>query len=205
MYKKPVIVFEGIEGTGKSYHINEVAKYLKKKRIKYIKLREPGGSSNAEKIRSLILKKKSNFNKLTDLLLYIAARNENYLNILKKHYKKKVILLDRFVDSTLAYQHYGMKVDLKIIYMLNKLIVKDFKIDFTFLNVVNKKNLQKRLASRSKLNRYDSFNFNFYNRVQKGYLKISNKSKNYKIINSNKDRDFNKKIIQNKISQLLQI
>ena len=89
--------------------------------------------------------------------------------------------------------------------MLNKLIVKDFKIDFTFLNVVNKKNLQKRLASRSKLNRYDSFNFNFYNRVQKGYLKISNKSKNYKIINSNKDRDFNKKIIQNKISQLLQI
>ncbi len=203
MSKKPVIVFEGIEGTGKSFHINEVAKFLKKKKIKYIKLREPGGSLNSEKIRSFILKKSSNFNKVTDLLLYIAARNENYLHILKKNYKKKVILLDRFVDSTIAYQHYGMNVDLKIINMLNKLIVKDFKVDFTFLNIVNKSNLKKRLASRIKLNRYDSFKFNFYNRVQKGYLKILNKNKNYKIINSNKNRNLNKKIIQNKISELL--
>ena len=70
MYKKPIIVFEGIEGSGKSLHINNVAVYLKKKRRKFIKIREPGGNRNAEKIRKLILNNKSNFNKITDLLLY---------------------------------------------------------------------------------------------------------------------------------------
>ena len=77
MYKKPIIVFEGIEGSGKSLHINNVAKYLKKSRKKFIKIREPGGSLNSEKIRKLILNNKSTFNKITDLLLYIAARSEN--------------------------------------------------------------------------------------------------------------------------------
>ena len=57
MYNKPVIVFEGIEGSGKTFHINNVSRFLKKKRIKFLKIREPGGSFNAEKIRNLILKK----------------------------------------------------------------------------------------------------------------------------------------------------
>ena len=83
MSKKPVIVFEGIEGSGKSYHINIVSNYLKKKRIDHIKIREPGGSKNSEKIRKLILNNNSSFNKETDLLLYLAARSEN-VNLLKK-------------------------------------------------------------------------------------------------------------------------
>ncbi len=107
MSKKPIIVFEGIEGSGKSHHINKVSKYLDKKKINYIKIREPGGSLNSEKIRRLILNKKSNFNIYTDLLLYLAARSEN-INLIKKSYKKKIILIDRFTDSTIAYQHYGM-------------------------------------------------------------------------------------------------
>ena len=77
MSKKPVIVFEGIEGSGKSHHIANVSKYLKKKKIRFIQIREPGGNINSEKIRKLILSKKSNFNKVTDLLLYLAARSEN--------------------------------------------------------------------------------------------------------------------------------
>ena len=85
MSKKPVIVFEGIEGSGKSFHISNVSKYLNKKKIDHIKIREPGGSLNAEKIRKLILNNKSNFNKNTDLLLYLAARSEN-LELLKKNY-----------------------------------------------------------------------------------------------------------------------
>ena len=63
MFKKIVIVFEGIEGSGKTFHINQVSKYLKKKNIQHIKLREPGGNKNSEKIRKLILNGKSNFNK----------------------------------------------------------------------------------------------------------------------------------------------
>ena len=203
MYKKPVIIFEGIEGSGKTYHSNNLAKYLKKKKIDYIKLREPGGCLNSEKIRKLILNKNSNFDKNTDLLLYMAARNENIIR-LKKSYKKKVIIIDRFIDSTIAYQHYGLGVDLSIIQKLNSFILKSFKIDFTFLNIVNKANMHKRLKLRKSLNRYDKFKSVFYDKVQKGYLKIAKKNaKKYQIINSNLDIETNKLLIINRIERLI--
>ena len=203
MSKKPIIVFEGIEGSGKSHHINKVSKYLDKKKIKYIKIREPGGSINSEKIRRLILDKKSNFNIYTDLLLYLAARSEN-INLIKKSYKKKIILIDRFVDSTIAYQHYGMGVDLKIIKIINKFLLKNIKVNFTFLNVVNKKNLFQRLKNRKSLNRYDQFDFNFYNKVQKGFLKLAKSNKkSYKIIDSNLDIKINEDLIINQIKKLI--
>ena len=203
MYKKPVIIFEGIEGSGKTYHSDNLAKYLKKKKIDYIKLREPGGCLNSEKIRKLILNKNSNFDKNTDLLLYMAARNENIIR-LKKSYRKKIIIIDRFIDSTIAYQHYGLGVDLSIIQKLNSFILKSFKIDFTFLNIVNKANMHKRLKLRKSLNRYDKFKSVFYDKVQKGYLKIAKKNaKKYQIINSNLDIETNKILIVNKIKRLI--
>jgi len=203
MSKKPIIVFEGIEGSGKSHHINKVSKYLDKKKINYIKIREPGGSLNSEKIRRLILNKKSNFNTYTDLLLYLAARSEN-INLIKKFYKKKIILIDRFVDSTVAYQHYGMGIDLKIINTINKFLLKTIKVNFTFLNVVNKKNLFQRLKKRKSLNRYDQFDMNFYNKVQKGFLKLAKSNKkSYKIIDSNLDIKKNEDLIINQIKKLI--
>ena len=203
MSKKPVIVFEGIEGSGKSHHILNVSKYLKKKKINFIKIREPGGSLNSERIRKLILSKKSDFNKITDLLLYLAARSEN-IHQLKKYYKKKVILIDRFVDSTIAYQHYGFGVDLNIINFINNYLLKGFKVNYTFLNIVNKKNMLIRLKSRRSLNRYDKFNYTFYESVQKGFLKIAGKNKkNYKIIDSNLDIKSNQSEIIRIIDKLL--
>ena len=196
MSKKPVIVFEGIECSGKTYHINYISKYLKKKKIEHIKIREPGGSLNSEKIRKLILSPKSNFNRNTDLLLYLAARSEN-LDLLKKCYKKKIILIDRFVDSTLAYQHYGFGVNLKMINCINKILLNNFSIDFTFLNIVNNKNLVERLKYRKSLNRYDKFSNKFYTKIQKGFLKLANKKKNYKIIDSNLNINDNRKTIIN--------
>ena len=202
MFKKIVIVFEGIEGSGKTFHINQVSKYLKKKNIQHIKLREPGGNKNSEKIRKLILNSKSNFNKNTDLLLYLAARSEN-IEYLKRFYKKKIILLDRFTDSTIAYQHYGMGVDIKILKKINNYLLKFFKVDFTFLNLVNNENMKKRLSKRKKLNRYDKFDFRFYNKVQKGFIKIAKNKKNYKIIDSNRSIEINKFDIINKIEKLI--
>ncbi len=203
MYKKPIIVFEGIEGSGKSYHIKNVSNFLKKKRIKFIKFREPGGSKNSELIRNLLMNKNVKFHKYTDLFLYMAARNENYISILSKNINKKVILIDRFVDSTTAYQHYGMGIDLKMIDYLNTFILKKIKPSFTFLHTVSIKNLKKRLKQRSVLNRYDKFKDNFYNKAQQGFLKLSKKNKsNYMIINSNEKIEFNKKIIIKKISEL---
>ena len=203
MSKKPVIVFEGIEGSGKTYHIDHVSKYLKKKKINYIKLREPGGTSNSEKIRKLILNNKSNFNKETDLLLYLASRSEN-ISLLKKNFRKKVILIDRFIDSSIAYQHYGLGVNKKLIEIINKSLLGNFKIDFTFLNIVNNKNMIKRLKLRKSLNRYDKFNNKFYSKVQKGFLRLSRGNKRkYQIINSNLDINLNKSLILKKIDKLI--
>ena len=203
MSNKPIIVFEGIEGSGKSHHISVVSKYLKKKRINHIKIREPGGNPNSEKIRKLILNNKSNFNKNTDLLLYMAARSEN-IDVIKKSFNKKIILIDRFTDSTIAYQYYGMGVDLNLIETLNKSLLKNIKVGFTFLNIVNQKNLQKRLKQRKSLNRYDKFKMSFYNKVQKGFLNLSKKQKNkYQLINSNLDIDNNEKLILDKIDRLI--
>ena len=203
MFKKPVIVFEGIEGSGKSFHIANVSKYLKKKKISFIRIREPGGSLNSEKIRRLILSKKSNFSMITDLLLYLAARSEN-IEQLKKFHKKKIILIDRFTDSTIAYQHYGFGIDIRLIDLINKFVLQDFKADYTFLNIVNMNNMAKRLRIRKSLNRYDKFKDNFYEKVQNGYLKLAKKNKRkYKIIDSNLDINFNKKEIIRSIDRLL--
>ena len=203
MSKNPVIVFEGIEGSGKTHHILKVCKYLKDNKISYIKFREPGGSPNSEKIRKLILNKKSKFNKLTDLFFYFASRSEN-IQLLKKHYKKRVILIDRFTDSTIAYQHYGFKINLKLINLINKFLLKDFKIDFTFLNVVNKKNMTQRLKSRKSLNKYDRFDNKFYENVQKGFLRLAKKNKKkYMIINSNLEISHNENQILQIIKRLI--
>ena len=206
MFKKLIISFEGIEGSGKSLHIKNVRNYLKKKKIPFVSLREPGGSKNSEKIRKLILNNKSTFNKKTDLLLYLAARSENIDNIIKKNYKKKTILLDRFTDSTIAYQHYGMNLDKKIIQTINNYLLKKIKINFTFLHIVNEKNLKLRLSKRRILNRYDRFNLTFYRRVQNGFIKQSKMNKRkYLIINSNKKIYENKNIIIKKFQKLLNI
>ena len=205
MSKKPIIVFEGIEGSGKSFHLTSVARYLKQKKISFIKIREPGGSHNSEKIRKLMLNNKSNFNKNTDLLLFLSSRSEN-ISLIKKNYNKKVILIDRFTDSTLAYQHYGMGINKNIINRLNDYLLEKIKIDFTFLNLVNMVNLKLRLSKRLNLNRYDNFKISFFKQVQDGFIKIAKKNKKkYLLINSNDSIAKNKKIIINKTNKLLDL
>ena len=133
----------------------------------------------------------------------MAARSEN-IKILKKYHKKKIILIDRFVDSTTAYQHYGMGVNLNLIKNINKVILKGIKVDFTFLHYVSNKNMKKRLLKRKNLNRYDRFNMKFYQKVQSGYFKISKQKKTkYFLVNSNLSIVENKKNIIKKINKLI--
>ena len=204
MSKYPIIIFEGIETSGKTTNFNIAVNYLKKKKKSFIKLREPGGSIFSEKIRKLILNKKLKLNSKTDLLLFYASRSENFEKIIKKNYKKRIILIDRFTDSTIAYQHFGMKLDLNIIKMLNKFIIGNFNPDLVFLSTVNSINLKKRLKKRSTLNRYDKFKLNFYSKVQNGYEKISRNKKMYIKINSNKNSINDvKNIIINKLEKII--
>ena len=204
MSKYPVIIFEGIEASGKTTNIQIVSKYLKKIKKNFVKFREPGGSSYSEIIRKFVLNRKSKLNFKTDLLLILASRSENIDKIVKKNFNKKIILIDRFVDSTLAYQHYGMGINLNLINQMNKFIIEKFKANLTILSVVNKKNMKKRLNMRKNINKYDKFNYSFYNKVQKGFLKISKKNKNYIIIDSNKKSiKENSAIIIKKIEKLI--
>ena len=197
MSKYPIIVFEGIEASGKSTSLKKIIKYFKSNKIKYVTFREPGGTNFSERLRSYMLNKKSKLNKKTDLFLLMASRSENIDKILKENYKKKVILIDRFIDSTLAYQHYGMGLDKDLILKMNNFILGNLRPNFTFLSIVNKKNMLERLKLRKNNNKYDNFNYNFYNNVQKGFLEISNKNKSkYLILDSNKD---NLKTIENKL------
>tara|TARA_Y100000816_G_scaffold230448_1_gene175666 strand:+ start:584 stop:1204 length:621 start_codon:yes stop_codon:yes gene_type:complete len=197
MSKNPLIIFEGIEASGKTTSLKKAIKFLKKNKIKFITFREPGGTNLSEKLRTLMLNKKSKLNNKTDLFLLMASRSENIDKILKKNYKKKVVLIDRFVDSTLAYQHYGMGFDKDLILKMNNFLLGNLKPNFTFLSVVNKKNMYKRIKLRKSSNKYDNFKYNFYNNVQKGFLKIASKNKSkYLILDSNKD---SLKIIENKL------
>ena len=204
MYKNPVIVFEGIETSGKSTNVKIVTNYLNKINRKFIKIREPGGTTNSEIFRKFILNRKSKLNYKSDLLLIMASRSENIDKILKRNYGKKIIIIDRFIDSTIAYQHYGMGINLDLINKLNKFILGGFGPSFTFLSIVNKINMKSRLSKRFSLNKYDKFNLSFYNKVQNGFLSLSRNKKNYLIIDSNKNNiKENSQIIINKIKKLI--
>ena len=206
MYKKKIfIVFEGIEGSGKSSHSLSLVKKLKSLKISSVYLREPGGSKEAECIRNFLLKNENKrFNSLTDTLLYLAARNENVLKKIKPFYKKKIIICDRFVDSTLAYQHYGLGVKKHFINFINKEIMGSIKPDYTFLMYLNVNKSILRISNRKIINRYDKFKKSFYKKVQNGFLKISSKNKSkYMIINSSNKFETNQTIIFNQVKKLI--
>ncbi len=192
--KSLFITFEGIEGSGKSYQSKKLFKNIKKMNIPVIRTREPGGTINAERIRKIILtdyfSKKNNekFDKYTDTLLYLAARNEHVKNKVKKNlFKKNIVICDRFIDSTLAYQVYGKGVDKKLIDIAHKFILKNLKPDITFVLKVKISKAMKRLNERKIKNRYDKFSKRFYKNVQNAFIKIARNNKRCIVIDNSKD------------------
>ena len=193
------IVFEGVEGTGKSYQINKLYKNLKNKKFEVIKTREPGGSQTAEKIRNLIFSKTSNkFDKLTDFYLMCAARNEHVkkkLLIAKK--KKQVVICDRFTDSTYAYQVIGNKISNKLNVINQEHILNGLKPNLTIVLKSDFKTIFSRIKKRKKNNKFDKLKIDFYSKAQKAYLKKANINNNYYIFDSSKNTpDLEKKIFQ---------
>ena len=213
MYKKkPLFVtFEGIEGSGKSYQSKKLYKSIKKRRIPVILTREPGGTRGAEKIRKIILEdyfylhSKIRFNKYTDTLLYLAARSEHIENKIKPAIsKKKIIICDRFIDSTLAYQVYGKGVSKALVDSVHKYILGSIRPDLTFILKVNISKALERLKKRKKKNRYDKFSKYFYIKAQKAFIKIAKKNKTrYFVLDNSKDSEETEKIILNKLIQVL--
>ena len=196
MYKKKpfFIVFEGIEGSGKSYLSKKLYNNLNNRGFKLVKTREPGGTPGAERIRKLILKdyfgkNKDLFDKYTDTLLYLAARNEHIKKKIEPALKKKkIVICDRFIDSTTAYQVAGKIVKPSFIENIHHEILGKNKPNLVFVLKVNINKALKRLGKRKVKNRYDKFSKSFYIKAQQSFLKIAKKNKKkYFIFDNSKD------------------
>jgi dTMP kinase len=201
------VVFEGIEGTGKSYQINKLYRNLKKKKFDVVKTREPGGSFSAERIRNLIFSKKSKkFDKLTDFYLMNAARNEHVKKtILVAKKKKKIIICDRFTDSTYAYQVIGNKIDKKINSINQKYILQNLRPNLTIVLKANFNAIYERIKKRKNNNKFDKLKKNFYKKAQNAYLLLSKKNKNYLVFDSSKNTsELEKKIFSNVLNKIKQ-
>ena len=174
--KGNLITFEGIEGSGKSTQLNEVYKLLKKRKIKCIKTREPGGTRLAEKIRKLIIKDlKNNEDNLTELLLLFAARSNHFLKIKKLIKKGYLVLCDRYIDSTYAYQHCEQGQDIKLINFLQNLISKKSFPKITFFIDIPVKISKLRVKGRGRLDRFDQYGEKKLNKLRKSFINLTKK------------------------------
>ena len=194
------ICFEGVEGSGKSTQAKLLYEFIKKKITKKVILtREPGGTLFSEKIRNLMLDKKTNISPLTEFFLLMAARNEHIISKINFYLKKNfIIICDRFFYSTLAYQHYLEGMDKKFIFSIQKKIFNKVHPDITFLIDLNKKESKVRINKRAKkTNRFDKLSSYHFNKIRNGFIKISNMYKN-KIVLIKGSKSLNE--IQNEIN-----
>jgi dTMP kinase len=194
------ICFEGVEGSGKSTQAKLLYQFIKKKITKKVILtREPGGTLFSEKIRNLMLDKKTNISPLTEFFLLMAARNEHITSKINFYLKKNfIIICDRFFYSTLAYQHYLEGMDKKFIFSIQKKIFNKVHPDITFLIDLNKKESKVRINKRAKkTNRFDKLSSYHFNKIRNGFIKISKMYKN-KIVLINGSKSLNE--IRNEIN-----
>jgi len=169
------ITFEGIDGSGKTTQSELLANHFKQiySENNVILTREPGGTDFAEKVRRVLLK--DNIDPISELLLLTSMRYEHVKKLILPALKeKKIVICDRFIDSTIAYQGYGLGVDLGLIRDLHKL-VKIRRPDITFILDID---VQVGLSRAKDKNKYEEMDINFYNKVRKGFQEIALKEPN---------------------------
>ena len=192
------LTFEGPEASGKSSQILLLKKYLKKNNISFINTREPGGTKIAESLRKLILKVKSDINIEEEILMLMAARSHHINNVILPALEKgKVVISDRFADSTFVYQGYVNKFGIQNAKNLHKNILNNFLPDKTFLFELSSKLIISRIKKRKSKNKYDKLDKHFHDQVNKGYKIIYNKKRFIKIDASKTINQIHKKIISN--------
>ena len=183
------VTFEGIDGCGKTTQLELCSRYLRSRDYKVVKLREPGSTPAAEKIRRLLLDRRSKLADVTELLLYEAARAEVTRSVvLPRLNTGSIVLCDRFYDSTTAYQGYGRGLDLRVIKSLHDLVAGDCKPDLTLVFDVSLKVASVRLGG--KRDRLESLPVAFHRRVREGFLKIAaGESRRVKVIDGTRTVD----------------
>ena len=185
--KNLFISFEGPEASGKSSQIKILSKYLKKNKIPHLVTREPGGTKVGERLRKIILDKKVNITASEEILLLMSARLNHINNVILPSLKKgKIVICDRFADSTFVYQGYVNNFGLKKTLDLHKNLLNNFLPTKTFLFILNSNEINRRLKLRKNKNKYDKINKDFHNKVIRGYKKISKNNKRFYTIDATK-------------------
>jgi len=183
------ITFEGIEGCGKSTQSKKLYEYFLNKSADVILTREPGGTKTSEKIREILITQE-NLEKETEILLNFAARKEHVEKLIKPSLaKNKIVISDRFFDSSYAYQGNAMGLDYNVIDEIKKLTIGDFAPDITFLIDVSVNAAFSRITNRSDNNRYETLGEKFHNKVRDGFLEMARQNERIKIIDGSKNEE----------------
>ena len=170
--KSKFITFEGSEGCGKSTQSGMLFSYLKAQGEKVIYLREPGGVKLSESIRTILLDPKSRISAQAETLLYMAARAQVVEEIIKPALEaRKIVVCDRFLDSTIAYQGFGLGINIKLIKALGSFATQGIKPDLTiFLDLPVKSGLKHRHNCRDRI---EQRSMSYHEKVRKGYLTLA--------------------------------
>ncbi|MDA0901962.1 MAG: dTMP kinase [Proteobacteria bacterium] len=184
--KYQFISFEGVEGSGKSTQTKMLANALKNAGVEAILTREPGGTAVAEEIRNILINGEvSKLDGVTETLLNFAARRDHVEKFIKPTIAaNKIVISDRFYDSTFAYQGFAYELDLQLIENIKQNAIGDFAPDITFLIDVDIDSAMARITQRSSNNRYEEMGLEFHQKVRNGFLEIAQKHpKRIKVIN----------------------
>ncbi|MAJ50748.1 MAG: dTMP kinase [Flammeovirgaceae bacterium] len=201
MIKGKLITFEGIDGSGKSTQIKKLESRLKKLKINYITYREPGGTSLSEKIRQILLDKENmELSYISEGLLFAAARAQLVKEKIRPDLDSgKVVICDRFIDSTIAYQGYGRELDVQKLVSINEIATEGLIPDITFLLDIKPENAFKRIDS-TEIDRMESVGIKFFKKIRKGYFQIIKDSpERFFLINA----DQSELLIENEINEII--
>lgn len=168
------ITFEGIDGSGKSTQLEKIAHYLDKKNIKYIKTRDPGGTDLGSHLRDILLNYQGKIYPLCELFLYLADRAQHVdEKIIPALNSGKIVLCDRYIDSTLAYQGYARELNIDKLVDLNNFVTHNLLPDLTFIFDIDVESALKRVGKNK--DRLESESVNFHQKVRDGYLSLAKK------------------------------
>ena len=178
MARGALISFEGVEGSGKSTHCERICSYLEKKGFQVVHAHEPGGTKIGEQIRDILLSvKNEEIVERAELFLFMASRCQVVEELIRDALNSgKVVVCDRYIDSTVAYQGYGRGIDEKFVRGLNKFAVRDLEPDLTIVLDVETPIGLKRAKSRvsgKKPDRIEKTKLGFHQRVREGYLELA--------------------------------
>tara|TARA_B100001013_G_C24505552_1_gene400924 strand:- start:1 stop:651 length:651 start_codon:yes stop_codon:yes gene_type:complete len=204
-YKGLFISFEGGEASGKTTQIKKIKKWLKDKKLPYIITREPGGTKLAETLRKIILSSKDKISTDLEVLLLISSRIDHINRVINPALiKNKIVVCDRFVDSTAIYQGYYGKFGVNKVYQLHKQFLNNILPNLTFFFNTTPKVVRKRLNKRRYKNKYDLIDQDFNKRINNGFFKIAKNNKRFIIIDASLPiKEIHDIIVKNIIKKLL--